>query len=258
MSKRQSDTTFKPLTGNRFRFRCHKEIRCFTRCCADLNLALTPYDLVRMKRRLGISSSDFLNKHTNTTMDSHPRFPMVKLRMRQDEKRTCPFVTSNGCTIYEDRPAACRIYPLGRAASKPDGWMHTLEKLFIVDEEHCLGFLEDREWTVEEWLSNEGVGEYDAMNEQWLEIITSSKSLGPEKDIPQKIQMFFMACYNLDKFRRFMLESRFLDLFEVESDLKDKLAIDDVQLMKFAFRWLKFCLFGEHTIQMKPEAIPLS
>ena len=115
MSERKSNTTFKPLAGNRFRFRCHKEIRCFTRCCADLNLVLTPYDLVRMKRRLGISSSDFLDKYTNTTIDSHPRFPMVKLKMSQDKKRTCPFVTSNGCTIYEDRPAACRIYP-GSAA----------------------------------------------------------------------------------------------------------------------------------------------
>ena len=43
---------FEPLHGNRFRFRCHKDMECFTRCCAGLNLVLMPYDILRMKRRL--------------------------------------------------------------------------------------------------------------------------------------------------------------------------------------------------------------
>ena len=232
-------------------FRCHKDIRCFTRCCADLNLVLTPYDIVRIKSRLDMSSDDFLTKNTDTTMDRHPRFPMVKLVMNRDEKRRCPFVSSDGCAIYEDRPLACRIYPLGRAATNPDARGDTREKFFIVDEKHCMGFQEEREWTVEEWLKNEGVDEYNTMNDQWLEIVTSQKNLGPEKDTQRKIQMFFMASYNLDKFRDFVFKSKFFDRFEVEPQLKDKLVSDDVELMKFAFDWLKFSLFGEKMIQIK-------
>ncbi len=83
-------------------------------------------------------------------------------------------------------------------------------------------------------MANEGVDEYNAMNDQWLEIITSPKSLGPEKDIPRKVQMFYMASYNLDKFRKFIFESRFFDLFQVDEELKQKLSSDDVALMKFA------------------------
>ena len=176
---------------------------------------------------------------------------MVTLKMNNDENKTCPFVTSDGCAIYEDRPAACRIYPLGRAATKPDGRKNTLQHLFIVEEEHCLGFQEEKEWTIEEWLANEGVDEYNAMNDQWLEIITSSRSLGPEKDLSRKIQMFFMASYNLDRFRDFIFKSKFFDRFEVESALTEKLASDNVELMKFAFDWLKFSLFGDKTIQVK-------
>ena len=249
---------FKPIIGNKFRFRCHKDIQCFTECCADLNLILTPYDIIRIKNRLGLSSDDFLTRYTDTKFDNKSRFPRVILKMNMDENRTCPFVSPDGCTIYEDRPGACRIYPIGRAAMKPDGKTDMCEHFFIVQEKHCLGFQEDKEWTIEDWMKNEGLDEYNTMNDKWLEIITSPKSLGQEKETARKIQMFFMASYNLDKFRKFLFKSNFLNLFEIEPDLKEKLISDDVELMKFAFDWLKFSLFGVKTIRIRPEAIPSS
>jgi hypothetical protein len=176
---------------------------------------------------------------------------MVRLKMNQDEKKSCPFVSPDGCTIYEDRPGACRIYPLGRAATKPDVRTNALEKFFLVMEDHCLGFQENREWTIEEWMKNEGVYEYNAMNDPWLGIITSQKSMGPKKDHPRKIQMFYMASYNLNSFREFVFKSRFFELFDVKPDLKESLASDDVELMKFAFKWLNFSLFGDKTMHLK-------
>jgi Fe-S-cluster containining protein len=176
---------------------------------------------------------------------------MVRLKMNQDEKKKCPFVSPDGCTIYEDRPWACRIYPLGRAATKPDIRTNALEKFFLVIEDHCLGFQEDREWTIDEWMKHEGIHEYNAMNDPWLEIITSQKSLGAEKDRHRKMQMFFMASYNLDRFREFLFKSRFFELFDIHPDSQEGLATDDIALMKFAFKWLNFSLFGEKTIQLK-------
>jgi hypothetical protein len=178
---------------------------------------------------------------------------MVKLKMLRDENKRCPFVSSEGCTIYEDRPGACRIYPLCRAATKSDAQRNTREKFFIVKEEHCLGFKENREWTIEEWLTNEGVDEYNTMNDQWLDIITSRKIIGTEQDLHRKIQMFSMASYNLDRFREFVFKSKFFERFEVDSALKSRLASNDVELMKFSFEWLKFSLFGEKTIQIKSK-----
>jgi hypothetical protein len=171
--------------------------------------------------------------------------------MDVDRNRRCPFVTPEGCTIYEDRPGACRIYPIGRAALKVDREKQTREKFFIVDEEHCLGFREDREWTLEEWMANEGLDEYNAMNDQWLEIITSRKRLGEKEDIPRKFQMFYMASYNLDVFRRLICETKFFDIFQLKAEKIERLATNDVSLMQFAFDWLKFSLFGEKTIEMK-------
>ena len=251
MNKYQEEQIFKPLTGDIFHFSCHRGISCFTECCAKLRLILTPYDILRMKNRLKLTSDQFLERYTDTILDNNSRFPMVKLKMMSDQKQACPFVTNDGCSIYEDRPEACRLYPVGRASAMVDGEKDARERFFMVAESHCQGFKEKHEWTLDDWINHEGVKKYNSMNDQWLGIITSPKSLGPKTHIPQKHRMFFMASYNLDKFRDFLFKSGFFNRFEVDSDLKEKLPNNDTALMLFAFDWLKFSLFGEKTIQLK-------
>ena len=128
----------------------------------------------------------------------------------------------------------------------------------MVEEEHCLGFQETQEWSIEEWLASEGVDEYNAMNDLWSEILTSTKDLGPTKDIPKKMQMFSMASYNLDRFRKFIFQSRFFQLFQVEEEKREVLASEDVELMKFAFDWLRYSLFGEKTIKLRETSVHLT
>jgi Fe-S-cluster containining protein len=198
-----------------------------------------------------MTSDEFLDRYTETKFNKHHRFPLINLRMNQDEGAKCPFVTSDGCRVYPDRPGACRIYPLGRAASRAITGSDPQEKFFIVEEEHCLGFQETREWSVEEWLSSEGVDEYNAMNDLWSQILTSGKDLGPTEDIQKKMQMFSMASYNLDRFRKFVFESRFLQLFQVDEEKRAVLAFEDVELMRFAFDWLRYSLFGEKTMKLR-------
>ncbi len=243
------DPVFVPLPEDRFRFRCHKGISCFTECCAGLNLLLTPYDIVRLKSRLGVSSGEFVDRFTEPKLDEPYPWPMIRLVMRDDRRRSCPFVTPEGCMVYQDRPGACRIYPLGRAAMTLDGDPAAArEKFFLVREPHCKGFQEDREWTVQEWLASEGVDRYNAMNDSWLRILTSRKPVGPKEIASRKVAMFYMASYNLDRFRDFIFKSPFLERFEVEPETRGAIASDDTALMRFAFDWLRFSLFGEQTI----------
>lgn len=252
MTSHEETNIFKPFSDKGpFQFECHAGVSCFTECCAKLRLLLTPYDILRMKNRLNISSDQFLEQYTETLLDHHARFPMVKLNMRKDEGHRCPFVTEKGCSIYDDRPEACRLYPVGRASSLVDREAETREKYFIVGEAHCRGFQEKKQWSLTEWLNHEGVKEYKAMNDRWMSIVTSSKSLGPKDHVTRKHQMFFMASYNLDKFRKFLFQSKFFDHFEVNEELKGKMESDDVSLMGFGFDWLKFSLFGEKTVKVK-------
>ena len=62
MTRGNSEPTFRPLTKKTFKFRCYRGIGCFTVCCADLNLVITPYDILRLKNRLDLTSDDFLGK----------------------------------------------------------------------------------------------------------------------------------------------------------------------------------------------------
>ena len=96
---------------------------------------------------------------------------------------------------------------------------------------------------------------YNAMNDSWLEIITSSSPRRYEALEKRKLKMFFMASYNLEAFKAFVFSSSFLQLFEVERETAEEISRDEVELMKFACRWMKFSLFGEATVKVKEEIV---
>jgi uncharacterized protein len=244
---------FEYLEDKTFSFNCHPGLSCFTECCRDLRLALTPYDILRLKNRLGLASTDFLDQYTTIKPGEHNGFPAVLLKMEENERRTCPFVTPLGCRIYEDRPGACRIYPIGRASSRTQGQDKAREFHFVVKEEHCLGFNQTKLWTIELWSQDQGLRPYSFFNDKWTEIITHKGSLGSAETVSQKIQMFFMACYNLDQFRRFVFESTFLRRFNIPEERINSMKTDDEELLKLALQWLKFSLFGEKGIPLKQE-----
>ncbi len=65
----------KLLEGDNFNFRCHPGIACFNRCCRNLNLFLYPYDVVRLKKRLQISTDNFIDKYVDIVLRSSSFFP---------------------------------------------------------------------------------------------------------------------------------------------------------------------------------------
>ncbi|HDS00625.1 MAG TPA: YkgJ family cysteine cluster protein [candidate division Zixibacteria bacterium] len=238
---------------DKFKFACHSGVSCFNECCGDVNIFLTPYDVLRLKNTLGISSQEFLDKYTILPIDQNQRLPVVLLKMQDNEKKTCYFVSKEGCTVYENRPWACRMYPLGLASPGELAANLNEEFYFILKESVCKGFNENREWTVREWIEDQGIAEYDKFGEMYKQIYTHPYLEKAPELTPQKIDMFFLACYNLDKFRDFILHSTFLQKFDVEDDLLEKIKTDDEELLKFGFRWVRFALFGEKTIDIKDD-----
>lgn len=238
--------------NSRFRFRCHKGISCFTRCCSNIDIMLTPYDIIVMKKRLGIDSEEFLSRYTYVEADKKASYPFVFLKMRDDDLRICPFVTPEGCEIYEDRPANCRYYPVGQGTLKKnvDGSIVDEEFFFFVREDHCKGFEETDEWSIGSWREDQGVDRYDEMNREWKKIILSRSIPGQNID-EKKQSMFYMACYDMDRFRRFIFESKFLERFDVEEPVIEKIRTDDVELMRFGFRLMKYILLLEETLKLK-------
>ena len=239
-----------------FQFACHPGVSCFNKCCGDVNIFLSPYDVLRMKKRLGMKSSDFLDTYAILPVQKEMRTPVVVLRMNDDEAKSCPFLADGGCGIYSDRPWPCRMYPLGLAASKdtPDGWRGE-RFYFLMEEEGCQGFGQPRQWTVRQWLDDQGIDPYDAWGEAYKELALHAFFETGGSLPPERMHMLFTACYDLDKFREFVFESTLLERFEVDEDLVEEMGYSDETLLRFAFLWLRFSLFGEPTVRIKQDAL---
>lgn len=237
-----------------FKFRCHPSVSCFTKCCRNMNIILTPYDIIRMKHRLGLTSDLFLRLYSEPEMLGITGVPVARLKMLEDDGGRCPFVTKDGCQIYSDRPVCCRYYPIGLASLRQTE-KHSGEEeefFFLVKEDHCKGFEEDTEWTVDSWRQDQESDLYDRMNRDWMELLLRKRSFGEDAEIPERArELFFMVSTNMERFRGFVFESRFLDTYSVDSRLLRKILEDDVALMKFGFEYLKVAIFGADSDMLK-------
>jgi len=240
---------------SKFKFACHKNVPCFNSCCGDVNIFLTPYDIIRLKKNLGISSTDFLKKYTISPFDKNLGYPVLLLKMNDDEKKSCPLVSEAGCTVYHDRPWACRMYPIGLAMPGENSDELNKEFYFLLKEDACKGFNEDNEYTIGEWLDDQGINEYNEIGEYFKNLTTHRFFTEGNKLNPKQIEMFFTACYDIDSFRRFVFESSFFDKFEVDEKTRTAIEKDDVELLKFSINWLRFVCFGEATMTIKEDVL---
>jgi uncharacterized protein len=235
-----------------FTFRCGPDLDCFRECCRDVTIVLTPYDVLCLKRALRMDSSQFLQKHTLAPRFPGQKFPIVILRM-QDSSKQCPFLCDQGCAVYADRPWACRMYPLGAAEPKTptpdDRPFH-----FIVREDLCHGHGQGRPVSAREWITSQGAEAFEMMGGGFKELTLHDFWDGDRTLTQQQADMFYMACYDLDRFRRFVFESRFLQLFEIDEARIEALRDDDQDLLDFAMQWLRFTIFGERSMKMRPVA----
>lgn len=232
-----------------FRFDCRRSFDCFTRCCRDVTIFLTPYDIIRMKNALQLSSADFLTRYT-VTMIADSGLPVVALKMQPDDEKSCPFVNRNGCRIYSDRPWACRIYPLQPESTKIT---EKAGKAYysVIDVPFCRGLEAEREVTLAEWIEEQGIPYYLEMEAHFKKIAASDR-LAQTTITNKKIQeMIYMACYDLDRFRRFVLESTFLERFEVEPQKVEIIKTDDAALYRLALKWLEYGLLAQHVLKVK-------
>jgi Fe-S-cluster containining protein len=86
-----------------FSYRCN----ACSRCCHDKAIRVGPYEILRLARRLGLTTTEFIAQHTEAGG--------TLLRMQDANDRACIFLTDEGCGVYPDRPVVCRIYPLARS-----------------------------------------------------------------------------------------------------------------------------------------------
>ncbi|MEO5363607.1 MAG: YkgJ family cysteine cluster protein, partial [Magnetococcus sp. DMHC-8] len=237
------------LTGDDgLQFRCHPGIACFNRCCSQIEILLTPYDLLRLRRRLSLTAEEFLYQYATPYTLSRGQLPVAMLRM-DEETGQCPFVTPEGCSVYSDRPVTCRYYPLGLALLHRQQTAGEEVFYFLVKEDYCLGHQEERHWRVDEWRRDQGSDGYDERNRKWMELIIKRRSAGDATSTSLPVsEFFYMASTNPDKFRQFVFGSTFLQRYQVDAETVERIRTDDEAMTEFALAWLKSVLFGDQEV----------
>lgn len=240
--------------GKAINFRCHREIGCWNACCSNIDISLTPYDVLRLKQRLDMGSGEFLKTYTVPYEMEKDSLAGVKLRPVEGGT-ACRFMTPEGCGVYTDRPTACRYYPIALLSMRNQDEYTDRDAYALVSEPHCLGHQEPRTLTINDYRNEQGLPEYDDLARGWRQLILKKKSSGPSIGKPSKrsLQLFFMACYDIDRFREFVASEGFISLFDIPAEEMLENLKDDVKLMEFAFRFLRQTLFGENTIALHTD-----
>lgn len=228
------DAVYRLKPDERFNFDCHPGVSCFTECCRMLELALTPYDVLRLRRGTGLSSQQLLDQYIIEERGERDMFPKFYLTMVDDGRASCAFVNSAGCQIYEHRPGACRAYPLGRAAVRTrKGELH--QHFVLLKENHCRGFAEPAEQTPLSYSEGQGLTEYNRYNDAMAKLIqhdTIRKGLFMPSD--EQLRLYTLALYNLDIYRGEVLSGR-LGIGEYPREIPR----EDEALLLFAIDWLQ-------------------
>lgn len=223
-----------------FNFSCHPGVDCFTDCCRQLELALTPYDVLRLKQETKLDSSSFLERYVIREQETEDVFPRFYLTMVDDGQASCTFVSDKGCTVYSGRPGACRAYPMGRAAMRLDD--NSIEEFFVLlTEPHCHGFLEKEEQTTKQYSKEQGLQRYNSFNDNVATLLQHEKIRQGMQLTKEQTDLFVLALYDLDSFRK-QLDEGTLPQQDHYSAEKDTFK-DDEQLLLFGVDWLQRILF---------------
>jgi Fe-S-cluster containining protein len=215
--------------GESFCFSCHPEVHCFCDCCQQLELALTPYDVVRLKDVLGLTGKEFLDQYAVIEYEEGDIFPRVYLAMQNDGRESCPFVSVDGCTVYGGRPSACRTYPLGRAAwLDQKGESHSSH--VVIYENHCLGFADTSRQNVVNWEKSQGLAPYNEANDQLMALLQHKNIRAGFKPSAEQRKLFIQTLYHLEPFKKTTAENI-------------GLVMSDTALLRYAIHWLTNELF---------------
>ncbi len=225
-----------------FTFACNETVPCFNRCCAELTLPLTPYDVLRLCRHFEVESEKFLKSHAQMRSFPDTGFPLPLLKMQDGPSEPCPFVMPAGCSIYEDRPGACRTYPLGRG-TKLDDKGNVVERFFIVQEDHCKGFDCGSPWTAHEWLKDQGLDPYNESNDRYMKLMAKVKETG-EPVSAKMASMIILCLYQLDRFRVFIADMKVFSKLDIDTARCEAIMAHDEECLNFAYDWLELVLFN--------------
>lgn len=91
-------------TVQRFYKQVAKKIDCkkCSNCCKECKPPLTQYDVIKMAKGLNVTVKDFKKEYL-VKAETVDAFTF--------DRKPCPFLIDNSCSVYDFRPECCSLYP---------------------------------------------------------------------------------------------------------------------------------------------------
>ncbi|MBT8346061.1 MAG: YkgJ family cysteine cluster protein [Desulfofustis sp.] len=223
--------------GEMFSFLCHNRVSCFTLCCRELELALTPYDVLRLRLATGLNSAELHERYIIEELASEDTFPRFYLTMVDDGQASCVFVNDEGCSIYPHRPGACRTYPLGRGTTREQGQIS--EQFVLLREPHCKGFKEKTVQTPKSFMQSQELAPFNLFNDRLTVIIQHPKIQAGLRLSSAQLDLYKLALYDLDTFRAQLADN----LIEPPLAVPDSVYEEDDTLLEFGLDFIEKLFF---------------
>lgn len=99
------------------RANCHDCMGCY-KCCTGMgdSIVLDPYDMYLLRTRVGLGLEVLLQKGY-VSLGNYEGMILPHIEMGRENQ--CSFLDENKrCSIHENRPGICRLFPLGRNYSE--------------------------------------------------------------------------------------------------------------------------------------------
>lgn len=213
-------------------FACHPGVPCFNRCCYDVHLVLSPYDFLRLRRALGVSPQELIERYGEAYIGEVTQLPVVAVKMNPYDF-ACPFLKPEGCSVYPDRPSACRTYPLARYLREDPETGKRREVYRIIRETHCKGHYEKRPIRVRDFVREQGLEPYLRFNDLFGEVVARRQAHAETPLTADQLDLIFLALYDLPRFREEALSGR----LEVPG-LEDPAGVSDEDLLEAGIRFV--------------------
>lgn len=134
-----------------FSYACH----ACKRCCQHYRIKANPYEVLRLARHLGLTTTAFIDAHL--VDDAY---------LPHDEEGHCRFLGEQGCTVHPARPLVCRVYPLGLHVDGQgvERFSHLQPHPRTEGEYGTTG-------TVDDYLRQQGAAPFIAADERYLAVL---------------------------------------------------------------------------------------
>lgn len=163
-------------------------------CCRKRQqpIMVTTCDIYYAMKAIGSTPTESLKKHFRFIIGHDSHLPVVLLKERDDG--SCSFLRKGKCSIHQNKPMVCRLYPLGRYYDGTDKKYH-----YFTQPNSCEG--NKQKTTLQEWLTSFDIPAHEEENLLWSKLSLASAVYmlniwGKDKEkCLQFFNTFFHFCY---------------------------------------------------------------